>query len=366
VLHLLAPRELATAAGTGHHVAVADALDYLAREGVGVRRTRRGDVAFLSTTGPVAGQFLHRTSRALDPHLHTHVVLANVAQGVDGRWSGVDSRRLHAHLPAAQSIYHARLRLELGDRMGAAWHVRPSGLGDVVGVDPSLCRLFSGRTASMDEFRFHRTGADRSPAAFSSDRSPAAFSSDRSPAAFYADRPAKDTSVSVEQLLDGWRAQAAEFGFDLGDLTRTVGTHRHDAEPRIDRDGLRHQLVELTRDRRAVRRHHVVAAVAVSIPGGAAGRDVEAVATRLLDASREQDRASGVRDPLIVRWDPKALVRAVDSHRFDRVVPIPGVGDRGTPPVGWAYPGPVVDRGLGRRREVDGPDPLIRSLGLQR
>ena len=80
LLHLLAPREIAEAASTGHHRAVADALDYLGREGVGVRRSREGHVAFLPTTGPVAGGFLHRTSRALDPHLHTHVVVANVAK----------------------------------------------------------------------------------------------------------------------------------------------------------------------------------------------------------------------------------------------------------------------------------------------
>jgi len=127
LLHLLAPGEMAQAAGAGHHAAVADALDYLGREGVGVRRSRRGEVAFLSSTGPVAGAFVHRTSRALDPHLHTHVVVANVAEGVDGVWSGVDSRRLHAHLGAAQALYHARLRGEL------------EGFGCVVVVSSTAC-----------------------------------------------------------------------------------------------------------------------------------------------------------------------------------------------------------------------------------
>ncbi len=102
----------------------------------------------LDATGLAAGAFLHRTSRALDPHLHTHVVVANVAQGVDGAWSSLDSRRLFHHGPAAQAVYHARLREELTERLGVAWQLRPSGMADVVGVDPTLCRLFSGRTAT--------------------------------------------------------------------------------------------------------------------------------------------------------------------------------------------------------------------------
>jgi conjugative relaxase-like TrwC/TraI family protein len=350
VLHLLAPGELATAAGTGHQVAVADALDYLAREGVGVRRSRGGEVAFLPTTGPVAGQFLHRTSRALDPHLHTHVVVANVAQGVDGRWSGVDSRRLHAHLPAAQSVYHARLRFELGDRMGASWHVQPSGLGDVIGVEPTLCRLFSQRAASMDEYRFQR-----------------ADTSDRTPGAYFSDRPEKDRSVTVDELRDRWRERAADLGLDLGDLTRTVGARRFDAEPRIDRDRLHHQLVELT-SHRTVGRQHVVAAVAASIPGGAVGRDVEAVATRLLEACGPVDGPSPDRSPVGRGWDPSALVRAVDGRGFDRVVSVPERGAREAHPADRARSGPEIDRtvGLGRSRQVAAPDPLVRSLGLER
>ncbi len=161
VLHLLAPSELATAVGAGHNAAVAEASAYLGRSAVGVRRAHRGQVAFLSSTGAVAGQFLHRTSRALDPHLHTHLVVANVAQGVDRAWSAVDSRRLFGHLGAAQALYHARLRLELSERAGVTWEVPPTGLGDVVGVDRRLCRLFSQRSAAIDEFHFGRDGGRR-------------------------------------------------------------------------------------------------------------------------------------------------------------------------------------------------------------
>ena len=56
--------------------------------GTGRRRRppqSRWEQVRLDATGLAAGAFLHRTSRALDPHLHTHVVVANVAQGLGRR-----------------------------------------------------------------------------------------------------------------------------------------------------------------------------------------------------------------------------------------------------------------------------------------
>ncbi|HEY7916125.1 MAG TPA: MobF family relaxase, partial [Acidimicrobiales bacterium] len=76
LLRLLAPSEIAVEVGAGHRAAVDEATGYLGRCAVGVRRTRGGQVALLASTGAVAGHFLHRTSRTLDPHLHTHAVAA--------------------------------------------------------------------------------------------------------------------------------------------------------------------------------------------------------------------------------------------------------------------------------------------------
>jgi conjugative relaxase-like TrwC/TraI family protein len=329
LLHLLAPREMAGAAGAGHHAAVADALDYLGREGVGVRRSRRGQVAFLSSTGPVAGGFVHRTSRALDPHLHTHVVVANVAEGVDGVWSGVDSRRLHTHLGAAQSLYHARLRFELGDRMGAAWDIHSSGLGDVIGVEGGLRRLFSRRSASMDEFLHRRPGPGPGPGRV---------------AAFHADRPDKDRTVTVESLTAEWRQRASDFGFDLGDLTRAVGPHRRDPVPAVDPADLRRKLEALAREHRSVARRDLVAAVASSSPSGAVGANVEAVATRMWEwCGAAEGRAGTDRGPLGsggARWD---------ADRVDQVVRLVGCDRLERSSEATGRPGPAAQRpGLAR------------------
>jgi conjugative relaxase-like TrwC/TraI family protein len=332
LLHLLAPREIATEVGAGHQAAVREAVGYLGRSAVGVRRVRQGEVSLLPSTGAVAGNFLHRTSRALDPHLHTHLVVANVAQGVDGGWSAVDSRRLFAHGRAAQGIYHARLRLELGDRLGAAWDVKPSGLGDVVGVDPTMRRLFSQRSASMAEYESQRPGLRRSSGRFSD-------------AAFHATRPEKDRTCTVESLKAEWRQRAGDFGFDLGDLTRVVGQRQQSRmEPGLDAEGLRSRLVGLAHDHRSMARRDVVAEVASSTTGGASARTIESYADYLVVTAgepRSVSRAGGDgRDDLLprtaateLRWDAADVTRALERQR-DRLVLVPDRTDQQLPALG--------------------------------
>jgi hypothetical protein len=197
-------------------------------------------------------------------------VVANVAQGVDGRWSTVDGRRIFAHARAAGSVYHARLRREITDRLGAAWVAGRSGPGDVGGVDQTLCRLFSQRSAGIDEYLARRTGprpAGRRVAAL-------------------ATRPDKDVTVTVEALRDEWRRRAGDFGFDLGDLTRVVGLGRDDPlRPVVDRDRLVEQLGLLSGRRRTLAHRDVVAAVAGAALRGASSDAVEAVAARVVGAT---------------------------------------------------------------------------------
>ncbi len=163
VLHMLAPAELGGAVGACHEAAVTDAVAYLERNGLGVRRVRSGEQHYLPSTGAVAAGFVHRTSRALDPHLHTHLVAANVAQGVDGSWSALDSRRLFLHRRATEAVYDSSLRHHLSSAAGVTWSRGPTGGWAVDGVDPVLCRLFSQRAASINDHahragRVHRSG----------------------------------------------------------------------------------------------------------------------------------------------------------------------------------------------------------------
>jgi conjugative relaxase-like TrwC/TraI family protein len=102
-----------------HHAGLAEAVDYL-DEQLGARRGH-GGVQHVSGQGLLAVGFDHRTSREGDPLLHTHLVVANRVQGLDGRWTALDGRDLYRHRLAADAIYRATYQRELVRSLGVEW-----------------------------------------------------------------------------------------------------------------------------------------------------------------------------------------------------------------------------------------------------
>ncbi len=299
LLEALAPREIAREAGAGHDAAVAEASAYLSRSAIGVRRGVGGSVRLLPSTGMVAGDFRHLTSRALDPHLHTHVVAANVAQGVDGTWSATDSRRVFAHARAAGWIYQARLRWELSERLGAAWEVRPSGLGDVVGVGTGLRRLFSQRSAEIEEYvAVRHRGAPG-----------------RHSGAYFATRPDKDRTQTLEALMSSWRQRAADFGFDLGDLSQVVGRgadRGREATVAVDPQRMADRLEASGRAEGSLARRDLVALVASASPGGATVATLDATVDRIVALAGTEVESRRGREP---RWRRGDVLSVVTRQR---------------------------------------------------
>ena len=80
-----------------------------------------GEVAVVDAEGIVAATFRQHTSRALDPQLHTHVVISNKVMSPDGRWLALDARTLKLDQRTLSAIYHATLRSELTGRLGVEW-----------------------------------------------------------------------------------------------------------------------------------------------------------------------------------------------------------------------------------------------------
>ncbi len=324
LLHLLAPREIGAAAGASHEAAVADALGYLERNALGVRRTRGGVTRRVAATGAVAAGFVHRTSRALDPHLHTHLVAANVAQGADGLWSSTDTRRLFLHRRDVQAVYDSSLRYQLSRRAGVTWEHGPSGRWDMTGVDPTLERLFSRRAASIDEQLFRSAGGRTS--------------SGSRRMAFHADRPAKEVGRTVEGLRDDWRRRASDHGIESTQLVDVVGRTRSGPDGDIvDRDVLTERIERVVGTRTTIARRDLVTVVAESSPAGLSAAGAERVAAALGEVLPGGSGAEGRE----TRWSVADVVRTLGSG-----------GDR-------------VDRALGGNGLDAAPEPRSRRNGIE-
>ena len=102
----------------------------------------------------MAAAFVHRTSRAGDPQLHTHVLAANAVLGADGRWSAPDARLLYFHGRTAGFVYQASLRAGLVESLGVRFGPVTSGAAEVAGLDPVVLRRFSTRRAEIEEYLF--------------------------------------------------------------------------------------------------------------------------------------------------------------------------------------------------------------------
>ena len=114
-----------------HDAAVGEAMKYLDRWAVVSRRRIDGEVTGVETQGTLAAAFRHRTSRNMDPQLHTHTLVPNAVERADGTWGAIDSRVFYRHAKTAGYVYQAVLRAELTATLGVEWGAVTKGFAEV-------------------------------------------------------------------------------------------------------------------------------------------------------------------------------------------------------------------------------------------
>jgi Ti-type conjugative transfer relaxase TraA len=258
------------AARDAHEIAVDEALGYLERTACWTRRGPGGK-EHVRGDGFVAAAFRHRTSRAGDPLLHTHVVLANVTHA-EGRWSSLDSRQIYRHAKTAGYLYQAALRAHLGQTLGLEWEVVRNGAADVMGVPRQVVEHFSQRRAEILEYMAER-GEQSAKAA---------------QVATLQTRPAKQNDMPIDRLRADWSARAAEQGFgaeELDDLLRRRERFPANSldEARLRADG---PLPELTVQSSTFDRRDVLQAWAERHREGAPVAELEQLADQWLATGR--------------------------------------------------------------------------------
>ena len=99
----------------------------------------------------VAALFTHDTSRALDPHLHTHGIVFNATfDPVENRWKALQNFELLRARKFARNVYYHELAREL---QNSGYRIRNHARGDfqIEGVPEEICERFSKRHAQIDE-----------------------------------------------------------------------------------------------------------------------------------------------------------------------------------------------------------------------
>jgi conjugative relaxase-like TrwC/TraI family protein len=332
VVFALGGEDVARRVVAAHHESVQGALGYIESHALCAQRRAGDQRETVPTSGLVAARFTHGLSRNLDPHLHSHVVVANMVHGSDGRWSACDQRGLLAHRAAASAVYEAHLRAKLSAHLGVRWVDAPGLRAEVGGVSPYLLGEFSSRSADIRRHMAeHGTRSARGARI-----------------AWAATREAKRGGFDFAELSARWERRAQLFGDPGAEMATVLGRGGVGAPaPFLD--------------------EHRFGAVLSHSPDGAARR--RDVVTAFGTAARDGAEAASV-ERLTQLWAPPLSVRsevgvAEDRRSLRSIVPgghlLAALGPRPVDPVVhqvWRDASRAIDDYRGRWGVTKGADLL--------
>jgi hypothetical protein len=115
-------------------------------------RVRKDNQFAQRTTGNVVGAiFRHDTSRALDPHLHSHCILFNATKDkTENRWKALEAGDMVTAQKFVRNVYYHELVRSL-QKFGYRVENSPRGDFEIAGVGKDLIDRFSKRHREIDE-----------------------------------------------------------------------------------------------------------------------------------------------------------------------------------------------------------------------
>ncbi|BBE24578.1 hypothetical protein MN0502_34610 (plasmid) [Arthrobacter sp. MN05-02] len=218
LLWALGGDEARKAVEAAHNEAIKETITFLEKNALYTRRGKNGVRQIDVDGGVVATQFRHYDSRAGDPQLHDHVVIANKVMGSDGKWSSVDGRTLYKMGVAASETYNAKVIEKVCASLGVSTVARTTGGGEpvyeVAGIDlDSIHRASSRRTNIAGAInRLEGEFTDKHGYA-PSDKQKIALAQQ----ATLETRPEKKSARRLSELVDEWQKDySSEMGMSVG------------------------------------------------------------------------------------------------------------------------------------------------------
>lgn len=277
--------------GDAHAAAVTDVLDHVET------RLAVWDSSAPDKRAPAGGligaRFEHRLNAASEPHVHTHVLVANLTRTGRG-WTAVRGDPWYVGRESLGALYQMALRYQLRCRgLDLEWRMRPDGLADVAGVPTATVRAASTQARLVGAM-----------------------------GPFAARRQAEPQA---------WRDRAERTGFEPDAVSYSSP---QPSRPPVDppRGGVGDALTDRVITRLAMRRSDfrqddAIVALSASLPGGCPPAEAMAWVERFCAASREVPSPTAGK-----RWTT-ALARSADDRLDALLEQRFGAGDGGRRPV---------------------------------
>ncbi|WP_148280635.1 MobF family relaxase [Nocardia cyriacigeorgica] len=305
-LWALAPRSVSAKIEAAHHAAIDDALAWLERHAVFTRLGRNG-IRQVDVDGIVAARFTHRDSRAGDPDLHTHVLIANRVRTLDGLWRTLDGAAIYRVVVTVSEIYNTRLEHHLEHNVGVEFAPRAEHdpgkrpIREIFGIPQRLIDAWSKREVALQV----RLGELAAVFQQQFGREPVATEMYRlAQQATLETRPAKHALRSLAQQRASWRTEALALFGGREALARMVATALN--PPRAGRitptpewvTRTARQVLEVVAEQRSTWREHNVRAEAErQLRGQIIGRDWEHVVAAVVAEALSPQQSIALGDP---------------------------------------------------------------------
>lgn len=297
-----------------HRNAVAAVVTYLEKHAAAARINGE----HIATGSLTVAAYDHVSSRAGDPQLHTHLLVANVTHDASGRARSVSNERLLDHRRAADAIYHATLSRELralgyGVRHDRAGHV------EIADYKPAALADFSTRSRDIEAALAAR-GATRATA-----------SAEMRQVAALATRAPKNLPETQAAHAARWQAQAAVLGVEAAGRYGGGETAAGWDAAQVARQAVADASAHLTEREAVMRPQDLHREAARMTEGRCAWTDVEgAIDAALADGSlvRGQDGRLTTQEMLQVERETDARLEAgrgehravMSGQQFDRAL----------------------------------------------
>jgi len=228
-----------------------------------IRRGKQGCVEELGKL--IVAMFDHKTARVssetqrVEPQLHRHCVVMNMAEKIDGKYQSVNSQKLHYWARTLGPIFRANLAAALRTELGIESYrpVRADGTPEswfaIKGIPQTLVDYWSSRRNEMLELL-----AGASELGITTHPNSAG-------AKHWANLQTRQTKTTVPplcELLEIWRDEAAELGFTQEDAIALLAKAApvEDAEERFQQ-AWKVAVAKLTESQAYFTERHVIRAV---------------------------------------------------------------------------------------------------------